>query len=768
MFPKPTILKCLLAITLIASAIVPLLPPRLAAAAPGFSGPRIDGSSFVRPDGRGFFVLGINYEGHTDRAWHMWEGDYFDPALVADDLAQAQDAGFNSVRIFIQGPLRDDIRRGDFSKLDTVVGIAKAKSLYVIITLYDYEDRDLQAVGEIDRKIASRYAGESAVLAYDLKNEPQFGTIAFARYPAGSNVPLQTDTLIKQYGEKMSRAESATWRATGEGKGIVPRDLSDEQTYYFANSYTVYKQFLSAGESWVAKHTGKSTLDYMDSADSSQWRAFLDALNTSLATWIDVQRAAVQSADPNHPVTLSYSNLVLAKLPANGRLGFLSPHRFSSLGLSSFEYGMKCLENLRNTFPGLPIVLSEFGYSNASGTLEATVSVDQQNTAAHEAATWLYLYSHGFAGGLKWMLHNYSDGYNARENNFGVFDDAGNPKITYHTTKAISVYVEAMGRAGSDGRSFSVTAGPSPDTVDYVFRGAGGQFGTGRALVSSQMNPEPIHAEIGDAGQVLVRWGRDPDSGISVLSTLPGKVSLYLSRIVSGWDDRRKLTVSVDGGEEQQVDRSPGMVAFGVDANRSYRLDFGRPAAFEPAQSIGADSSRYFPETMHNLSSGFKYYWEHRGGLPIFGFPISEEFTEEGYTVQYFERARFEYHPEFKGTQYEVELGLLGSLVTLERRFDRSPAFSSGPDRTYYPETGHSLSFGFKYYWEHNGGLPVFGYPISEEFQEANPADGKTYTVQYFERARFEYHPEFKGTAYEVELGHLGRQRAADRGWTSW
>ncbi|HEU5424150.1 MAG TPA: murein L,D-transpeptidase, partial [Nitrolancea sp.] len=54
--------------------------------------------------------------------------------------------------------------------------------------------------------------------------------------------------------------------------------------------------------------------------------------------------------------------------------------------------------------------------------------------------------------------------------------------------------------------------------------------------------------------------------------------------------------------------------------------------------------------------------------------------------------------------------------------------------------------------------LAVFGYPISEEFQEQNPADGKMYTVQYFERARFEYHPEFKGTPYEVELGLLGRQ----------
>ncbi len=175
------------------------------------------------------------------------------------------------------------------------------------------------------------------------------------------------------------------------------------------------------------------------------------------------------------------------------------------------------------------------------------------------------------------------------------------------------------------------------------------------------------------------------------------------------------------------------MVAFDVEANRSYQLNLGHPPAFDLSQPIGGDSSLYFTETKHNLSSGFKYYWEHNGGLSVFGFPISEEFTEDGYTVQYFERARFEYHPEFKGTQYEVELGLLGNQTTAGRSFEQSPAFPSGSDRVYYPETGHSLSFGFKYYWEHNGGLSIFGYPISEEFQEVNPADGKSYTVQYFE-----------------------------------
>jgi hypothetical protein len=129
--------------------------------------------------------------------------------------------------------------------------------------------------------------------------------------------------------------------------------------------------------------------------------------------------------------------------------------------------------------------------------------------------------------------------------------------------------------------------------------------------------------------------------------------------------------------------------------------------------------------------------------------------------VQYFERARFEYHPENKGTVYEVLLGHLGRTISAGR--EGEPSFlrtnqTSTSARLFFKESGHSLSGTFRAYWEKNGGLAQFGYPLSEEFAEQNPTDNKTYVVQYFERARFEYHPENKGTVYEVLLGQLGRQ----------
>jgi hypothetical protein len=75
-----------------------------------------------------------------------------------------------------------------------------------------------------------------------------------------------------------------------------------------------------------------------------------------------------------------------------------------------------------------------------------------------------------------------------------------------------------------------------------------------------------------------------------------------------------------------------------------------------------------------------------------------------------------------------------------------------------FPETGNCVSGLFYQYWLVNGGLAQQGLPLTQEFLERNPTDGKTYTVQYFERARFEYHPEHD-PPYDVLLGLLGREQ---------
>ncbi len=185
-------------------------------------------------------------------------------------------------------------------------------------------------------------------------------------------------------------------------------------------------------------------------------------------------------------------------------------------------------------------------------------------------------------------------------------------------------------------------------------------------------------------------------------------------------------------------------------------------SASQPAQP--QDGCTYYSETQHNLCAGFRAYWEKYGGLAVFGYPITEEYVDNGMTVQYFERARFEWHPGEWPERWDVMLGLLGNTYASNLGLMGTAPFThhdntsgcatySGTGSTgcvYFAATGHSVSGKFLDYWNMHGGLAIFGYPISDQYTENG------HTVQYFERQRFELHPEFAGTPYEVLLGRLG------------
>ncbi len=186
-----------------------------------------------------------------------------------------------------------------------------------------------------------------------------------------------------------------------------------------------------------------------------------------------------------------------------------------------------------------------------------------------------------------------------------------------------------------------------------------------------------------------------------------------------------------------------------------------------PSITLPGIGSRTFPETGHTLSGIFLDYWNNHGGLLQQGYPISDLFNEvsdldgKPYTVQYFERAVFEYHPEYVDTPYEVLLSQLGTFRYKEQYLQGAPGQTPNTSEgsVLFPQTGKRLGGTFLQYWQQHGGLTQLGYPISDEFTEISDLDGKPYPVQYFERAVLELHPELSGTPYEVLLSQLGTFR---------
>jgi hypothetical protein len=161
-------------------------------------------------------------------------------------------------------------------------------------------------------------------------------------------------------------------------------------------------------------------------------------------------------------------------------------------------------------------------------------------------------------------------------------------------------------------------------------------------------------------------------------------------------------------------------------------------------------TNRYFPETGHSVRGEFFEFFEAHGGLAVFGYPLTDEFTQGDRRIQYFQKVRMEWHPELP-EPYNVQLGLLGDELGYRRPPISSAAIppADHPQRRYYPDTGHTVSFAFLSYFDEHGGLDVFGYPITEFLIERGRI------VQYFQRACLEWHPE-NPHPHKVQLGLLG------------
>lgn len=156
-----------------------------------------------------------------------------------------------------------------------------------------------------------------------------------------------------------------------------------------------------------------------------------------------------------------------------------------------------------------------------------------------------------------------------------------------------------------------------------------------------------------------------------------------------------------------------------------------------------------FVETSHNLCEPFGAFWRAHGGLAAFGYPISEMHEQDGLLVQYFERARFEWHADLAGTEWEILLGLLGA-ETLTADGATTAAAQPAADCAFVGNTNHNICGDMRSFWESHGGIPILGYPLTEATQTCG-TEGCV-TTQVFERARVVQ----RGGEFDLDLLGIG------------
>ena len=165
-----------------------------------------------------------------------------------------------------------------------------------------------------------------------------------------------------------------------------------------------------------------------------------------------------------------------------------------------------------------------------------------------------------------------------------------------------------------------------------------------------------------------------------------------------------------------------------------------RPIA-APYAAAAAEATETLPtcdfvaETQHNICEPFRAYWNAHGGPDAFGQPLTEMHYEGDLLVQYFERARFEWHSELAGTEWQILLGLLGAETIQAEAIAAGPIEASGAtDCNFITETQHNVCGEMLAFWQSHGGVPILGFPLTEANEVCN--DDGCGTVQVFERAR--------------------------------
>ena len=190
------------------------------------------------------------------------------------------------------------------------------------------------------------------------------------------------------------------------------------------------------------------------------------------------------------------------------------------------------------------------------------------------------------------------------------------------------------------------------------------------------------------------------------------------------------------------------------------------------ANTQAQTNNQCFPETGHCVDKNFIEFWQKNGGESIFGHPIGpiqEEFIEgEKVQVQWFQYNRLEVHPD-KPQSQNVLVGKLGieRLEMLNRDWRSFPTSQPKEDCLFFESTGHNLCGFFLSYWQAHGleldgvsekttqeSLALFGAPISEARTEE--INGKSYTVQWFEKARLQYLSDEQPS--KIGIGQLGAE----------
>jgi hypothetical protein len=211
----------------------------------------ISGNKILK-HGKPFTIKGINYY-PKNSAWDMY-GAKFNADTIGADFTIISKAKLNTVRIFV--PYEDfgkaTVSAEKLDKLKTVITLAKAKNLDVIVTLFDfygdYSPESWTLTHRHAENIVTALKDYSNIVAWDIKNEPDLDFETRGEHNVKPWLELMIAT-IKKYDPN----HLVTIGYSNINAGAILKDKVDFVSYHYYEDCSLFEDKLTQLEKTTIK-----------------------------------------------------------------------------------------------------------------------------------------------------------------------------------------------------------------------------------------------------------------------------------------------------------------------------------------------------------------------------------------------------------------------------------------------------------------------------------------------------------------------------------
>lgn len=221
-----------------------------------------------------FIIKGINYY-PKELPWAMFS-KAFNPLKIDTDFERIKNIGLNTVRIFVPYVAfgKSNVINSKLNKLEQILDIAEKQQLKVIVTLFDfYGDYTVLNWTETRshaRKIVAMFKNHAAILAWDIKNEPDLDFKSRGELEVTEWLS-QMLTLIKEI--DTNHLVTVGW-AHPKNAHLLKNEVDIVSYHYYKSANSFIKNHLQlkarvANKPLVLQEYGKSSYQFF-------WNPFVD------------------------------------------------------------------------------------------------------------------------------------------------------------------------------------------------------------------------------------------------------------------------------------------------------------------------------------------------------------------------------------------------------------------------------------------------------------------------------------------------------------